>query len=83
MTVAAGSAHQPVRPAFEQAVVRIPLADIEAVENLEGELSLSNALAGGLRDRLRLRTKRGTEEVFVVSDLERTIERIKRCLPTK
>ncbi len=59
----------------------LPLADIAAVERLEGELSLSSAFAGGLRDRLLLRTKSGAEEIFVVNDLEKTMDRIQRSLP--
>lgn len=59
----------------------IPLADISSVEKLEGELSLANAFSGGLRDRLLLRTKSGGEEIFVVSDLDETMKRIRCCLP--
>lgn len=58
----------------------LPLADIAAVERLEGELRLENVLGGGLRDRLLLRTKSGREELFVVNDLDETIHRIQRCL---
>lgn len=59
----------------------VALADIEAVEKLEGEFALASAFAGGLRDRLRLRLKGGGEAVFVVGDLEKTMQRIEACLP--
>ena len=58
----------------------IPLPDIAAVEKLEGELDLSLAKEGGLRDRLLLRRKNGEEEVFVVGDLDQVLARISRCV---
>jgi hypothetical protein len=59
----------------------IALADIAAVEIVEGELAWDNVRSGGLRDRLRLRTKSGAEEIFVVGDVEKTVEKIRLCLP--
>ncbi|MBX3229172.1 MAG: hypothetical protein KIT84_18880 [Labilithrix sp.] len=58
----------------------IPLADVAAMAKLEGELSIENALAGGLRDRLELRRKSGGAEQFVVGDIEKVMKRIERCI---
>ena len=58
----------------------IALADIARIEKLESELSLESARAGGLLDRLRIVKKDGSEAIFVVGDLDETIERLRRCV---
>lgn len=59
----------------------IPLREIVAIEKVEGELSLANVRSGGLRDRLMLRTVGGVDEIFVVGDLDKTMTRLRSCLP--
>lgn len=58
----------------------ILLAEVASVEKLEGEFSLEGAFAGGLRDRMKIVRKDGTDEIFVVGDLEETMKRVERCV---
>lgn len=58
----------------------ILLADIASVEKLEGEFSLENAFSGGLRDRMKIVRKDGSEEIFVVGSLDETMKRVERCV---
>lgn len=59
----------------------IKLSDIASVGKLERELSLAALGAGGLRERLKIVKKDGTEEVFVVNNLQKVIEHIQSQVP--
>jgi hypothetical protein len=55
----------------------IPLAEIEGIDVLGR--SVAEALAGGLRKRVRICLRDGSEEVFVVGRPERMATRLRRA----
>ncbi len=59
----------------------ILLKDVASVGKTERELSRKGIFAGSTRERLRVVRKDGTEEVFVVNNLDKVIAYISELLP--
>lgn len=58
--------------------VVILLADIARVGKRPGRFALSELFSGGLAARLEIRRKDGSEELFVVRNLDRVIAELER-----